>query len=68
MRVILESVRNKRYLNQRELSEKSGVPQPMISQIEVGTTKYPRIDTLWKLSKALKCTIDDLIIDDEKEA
>lgn len=40
----------------------------MISQIEVGTTKYPRIDTLWKLSKALKCTIDDLIIDDEKEA
>ena len=42
MRLVLEKMRNRRYLNQKELSIKSGVPQPMISQIEVGITKYPR--------------------------
>ena len=61
MRVQLKAMREKRNLNQRELAERSGVPQPIISQIEIGLVKAPRIDTLVKLAKGLKCTVDDLI-------
>ena len=61
MRITLEAMRKKRNLNQRELAERSGVPQPIISQIEIGLVKAPRIDTLVKLAKGLKCTVDDLI-------
>ena len=63
MKVQLKVYRVKRGLNQRELSEKSGVPQPMISDIESGNVRAPRVDTLHKLALALKCTIDDLIED-----
>ena len=63
MRVLLESMRKRRNLNQRELSERSGVPQPMISEIERGIVQ---IGTMWKLARALKCTVDDLIETDEK--
>ena len=61
MKVLLESMRKRRGLNQRELSERSGVPQPMISEIERGIVAAPRVDTLHKLAVALKCTVDDLI-------
>lgn len=61
MHVQLKAMREKRNLNQRELAERSGVPQPIISQIEIGLVKAPRIDTLVKLAKGLKCTVDDLI-------
>lgn len=61
MHVQLKAMREKRNLNQRELAERSGVPQPIISQIEIGWVKNPRIDTLMKLAKGLKCTVDDLI-------
>ena len=64
MRITLEAMRKKRNLNQRELAERSGVPQPIISQIEIGLVKAPRIDTLVKLAKGLKCTVDDLIEED----
>ena len=66
MRVLLESMRKRRNLNQRELSERSGVPQPMISEIERGIVRNPQIGTMWKLARALKCTVDDLIETDEK--
>ena len=65
MRILLEEFRIKRKLNQRELSEASGVPQAMISQIETKDVKNPTIKTLYKLSSALKCTVDDLVEDDE---
>ena len=66
MKVLLESMRKRRNLNQRELSDKSGVPQPMISEIERGIVLNPRINTMYKLARALKCTVDDLIENDEK--
>lgn len=66
MKVLLESMRKRRNLNQRELSRKSGVPQPMISLIERGIVLNPQINTMYKLAKALKCTVDDLIENDEK--
>ena len=61
MRIQLEEYRRKRRLNQRELSDLSNVPQPMISEIETGSVKNPTVFTLVKLAKALRCTVDDLI-------
>ena len=66
MKVLLESMRKRRNLNQRELSDRSGVPQPMISEIERGIVRNPQIGTMYKLARALKCTVDDLIESDEK--
>ena len=68
MKIRLEEIRTKRRLNQRELSDASGVPQPMISDIEKGNVKNPTIKTLFKLSSALKCTVDDLIVDEVNSA
>ena len=61
MRICLKAMREKRNLNQQELAERSGIPQPIISQIETGLVKAPRIDTMMKLAKGLKCTVDDLV-------
>lgn len=61
MKIRLEEMRNRRKLNQRQLSDVSGVPQPMISMIETGDVQNPTIKTLHKLANALKCTVDDLI-------
>ena len=67
MKIRLEEIRTKRKLNQRELSDASGVPQPMISDIESGNVKNPTIKTLFKLSSALKCTVDDLIVEETEK-
>lgn len=64
MKILLEEYRRKRKLNQSELSKLSGVPQPMISQIETEDVKNPTVGTLAKLARALRCTVDDLIDDD----
>ena len=61
MKIKLREMREKRGLNQRELSERSLVPQPMISEIETGAVTNPQINTLYKLSVALRCAVDDLI-------
>lgn len=68
MKIRLEEIRTKRKLNQRELSDASGIPQPMISDIESGNVKNPTIKTLYKLSSALKCTVDDLIVEEVDSA
>ena len=64
--VRLEEKRKKRRLTQKQLANLSGVTQQAISKIEQGERKSPQIDTLAKLATALKCTVDDLIEDDEK--
>ena len=61
MRILLREYRNKRRLNQRELADISGVPQPMISDIENENVKNPTVSTRMKLARALRCTVDDLI-------
>ena len=61
MKLKLEQYRRKRKLTQAQLAKLSGVPQPMISQIETGDVANPTIKTLHKLATALKCTVDDLI-------
>lgn len=67
MKIILEAMRTKRGMSQKALSVKSGVPQPMISMIESGKSTQPTIGTMYKLALALKCTVDDLVVEDEEE-
>lgn len=64
---ILYKMRKKQQLTQQELAAISGVPQQTISSIEKGTRKSPRVGTLLKLSRALKCTVDDLIEENGEE-
>jgi transcriptional regulator with XRE-family HTH domain len=60
-------MRKKQRLTQQELAAISGVSQQAISNIEKGTRKSPRVGTLLKLSRSLKCTVDDLIEENGEE-
>lgn len=66
--VILQKMRERRKLTQEELAQASGIKQQTISAIESGKNKYPRVDTLYALAKALKCTVDDLIVEEVDSA
>lgn len=68
MRIKVREYRERRKLNQAELSSISKVPQPMISMIETGDVPNPTIKTLYRLATALKCTVDDLIEEETKGA
>ena len=61
----LKKERLKKGITQIELSEKSGVKQSIISNIETGDTKNPRIDTVYRLAAALGCKLDDLVEETE---
>lgn len=47
-------------MNQAQLSEKTGISQPRISQYATGQAT-PSIYTVSRLAKALRCRVDDLI-------
>ena len=66
--VILQKMRERRKMTQEELSRISGVKQQTISAIESGKNKYPRIDTMFALAKALRCTVYDLIEEEVNSA
>lgn len=61
----LKKERLKKGITQIELSEKSGVKQSIISNIETGDTKNPRLDTALRLAAALGCKLDDLVEETE---
>lgn len=48
-------------MSQNQLAKLCNVPQSVISDIESGKTKAPRIDTLQAIAAALGVTIDELI-------
>lgn len=48
-------------LSQQKLAELAGVKQSVISDIERGHIKSPRLETAIALAKALNCKLDDLI-------
>lgn len=58
--------REEKGLSQNQLSKLSGVPQSVISDIESGKTKDPRIKTLISIANALETTVSELI--DTKKA
>lgn len=66
--ILLQKMRERRRLTQEELAKASGVTQQAISAIESGKNKSPRVDTLYFLSEALKCTVDDLIEIERRKA
>lgn len=53
-------------LTQKELEDKSGVTQSMISKIEGGSAENVSIDILRKLAKALNCALVDLLPEEDK--
>ena len=61
----LRQEREKAKLTQAELSKISGVPQAVISDIEKGITKNPRLDTMKKLALTLHFNIADFEIMEE---
>ena len=54
---LLRYARNARGFSQRELADRSGLPQPAVARIESGHTN-PRIDTLKTLLRACGVRID----------
>lgn len=58
---MLREARKERGMSQAELARRAGVPQGVISYIECGRTKHPRIDTLQAIAAALQCTVDELL-------
>jgi len=61
MQTRVKEMRIRRNMTQAELSARSGVPQPVICEIETGKTADPAGSTLYKLARALRCAMEDLI-------
>lgn len=61
MKLRLEKLRTDAHLTQQQLAEMCGVKQSVISDIENGKVKYPRMDTLVALSHAFGIKIDEMI-------
>lgn len=59
--MMLKEIREKRGMSQAELSRRTGISQGVISYIECGRTKNPRIDTMQAIAAALHCTVDELL-------
>ncbi len=56
----LKEVRRNERLTQQELSERAGLHLTYVGQLELG--KYhPTVFVIWKIAKALKVSIDELI-------
>lgn len=53
--------RVKRGLSQNQLAKLAGIPQSVLSDIEGGKTKAPRIDTLQAIAAALGVTVSELL-------
>lgn len=64
----LKKLRTAKCLSQLELSHKSGIALSVISKLETGFTDVmqTRVCTMAALAKALDCTIENLIGDEEK--
>ena len=50
-------------MTQAQLALASGVQQPAIARLEANTDYAPRITTLEKLAKALRITLDQLLVE-----
>ncbi len=54
-------------MSQKQLAKKAAVSATMVSYIETGV-KSVSVKTLYLMSKALDCTTDDLLKENEKNA
>ncbi len=60
----LKAIRNKRGMTQGNLADKAGIELTQVSRIERGASE-PKLETIKKLSIALSCSTDELIMDGE---
>ena len=58
---LIREIRMKQGLSQNELAKRAGIRQGVLSYIESGRTKNPRIDTLAAIAKALGVPVDKLL-------
>ena len=58
---MLRELRIKRGISQNELARRAGVKQSVISYIENGRTKHPRIDTLTAIAAVLGVSVEKLV-------
>ncbi len=63
--LIIEQKRTEKGMSQIALSRLSGVKQSVISDIENGKTRNPGIETVLSLAKALGCSLNDLVRNDD---
>ncbi len=57
----VKRLRAKRGMTQIELAKRSKVSQAFIAQLETSEQTNPRLETLRRLAKALRCTIAQLV-------
>ena len=57
---MIRELRKRRGMTQTELARRAGVKQGVISYIESGKTKHPRIDTLIAIAAALGVSVEEL--------
>lgn len=62
----IKQLRKEKGLTQKELGDKCGIADSAIRRYELGGAN-PKIDTLIKLSTALKCNVSDLVDDESKK-
>ncbi len=62
----LRDVRTQQELTAKQLSELSGVPEKTIYRIETGEVKDPRLSSIEPLIKALNCSADELLFDQDE--
>ena len=58
---LIKQLRRKLGLSQTELARRAGIRQGVLSYIESGRTKHPRVDTLAAIAAALGVRIEDLL-------
>ena len=61
----IRSIRNQQNLTVSELSKQSGVPEKTIYRIETGEVKDPKISSIKPVIKALNCSADEIIFDQD---
>lgn len=62
----INKLRKEKGLTLKELAVKSDVPLSTLKKISAGTTTNPKLDTIKALTKALNCTLEDLVPSDVK--
>lgn len=53
-------LRQERGLDQTELAERAGLPQPTVSRIENGQRRNPNAESMRRIASALNVKVDDL--------
>ena len=56
----LKTCRQQRHLTQRELAQRSAVPQPLISDLEAGKRTGVTLEMAWRLARELSVSLDHL--------